>query len=179
MQMTPRGKMLFMDTVRGENIGVKQLIQTRVRKVINNRYRDIENWRDIGDPSMANREQSDSTATAAQVIETELKTTFEKGEKNWDSRREALKEMFNRMVDGEPMFQLSRHDSVLHRCFRGGWHYSRDASGRVLRDKPVKDIHSHCGDAVSHGVGRLLMRPKVLDMLERIKRVNMERVRRT
>ena len=178
MQMTPRGRMLFMDTVRGENMGVKQLIETKVKPLINKRYTDIENWRDIGDPSMANREQSDSSATASEVIENELKTSFEKGEKGWDNRREALKEMFNRMVDGEPMFQLSRHDSVLHRCFRGGWHYSRDNSGRVLKDKPVKDIHSHCGDAVSHGVARILLRPRMLDRLERLRRVTRERVAR-
>ena len=177
MQMTPRGRMLFLDTVRGENIGVKQLIATRIIPLINQRYSNVKEWRDIGDPSMANREQSDSSQNAADVINTELKASFEKGEKSWDNRREALKEMFNRNVDGEPMFLLSRHDVILHRCFRGGWHYGRDASGNVMRDKPRKDINSHPGDAVSHGVARILMRPKMLDRLKRIREVTKQKVR--
>jgi hypothetical protein len=171
MQISPRGRMLFMDTVRGENMGVKQLIETKLIPLINDRYRDVKQWRDIGDPSMAQREQSDSSQTAADVINASLGAAFEPGEKSWQNRREAMKEMFNRMIDGKPMFQLSRHDSVLHRCFRGGWHYSKDPSGRIMRDKPVKDLHSHPGDAVSHGIARILLRPRMLDRLARIKQI--------
>jgi hypothetical protein len=171
MQVSPRGRMLFMDTLRGENMGVKQLIETRIIPLINERYRECKKWRDIGDPSMVQREQSDSSQTAADVINSALGAAFEPGEKSWQNRREAMKEMFNRIIDGVPMFQLSRHDSVLHRCFRGGWHYSKDPSGRVMRDRPVKDLHSHPGDAVSHGIARILLRPRMLDRLARIKEI--------
>ena len=176
MQLTPRGRMLFLDTLRGENIGVKQLIATRVIPLINSRYKDVKQWRDIGDPSMANREQSDSSQNAADVINTELGAAFEQGEKSWNNRREALKEMFNRNIDGEPMFLLSRHDTVLHRAFRGGWHYGRDNSGVIMKDKPRKDLHSHPGDAVSHGIAKIIMRPKILDRLRRIREVTKNRV---
>jgi hypothetical protein len=172
MQITPRGRFLFLDTIRGENVGVKQLIETKLIPLINSRYKDVKKWRDIGDPSMANREQSDSSQNAADVINTELKAAFEAGEKSWDNRREALKEMFNRMIDGEPMCQLSKDNLILHRCFRGGWHYGKDPSGRVLRDKPLKDIHSHPGDAVSHGIARILQRPKMVDRMNKIRDMN-------
>jgi hypothetical protein len=177
MQMTPRGRMVFLDTLRGENMGVKQLIHTKVLPLVNHRYKDVKEWRDIGDPSMANREQSDSSQNAADVINQELNASFEKGEKSWENRREALKEMLNRNVDGEPMFQLSRNDVILHRCFRGGWHYGRDNSGNIIRDKPRKDLHSHPGDAVSHGVARIILRPKMLDRMRKIKDVTKDRVR--
>ena len=59
------------------------------------------------------------------------------------------------MVDGEPMFKVSRHEGILHRALRGGWHYHKDTSGKILRDTPVKDLHSHPGDALSHGVARI------------------------
>jgi hypothetical protein len=169
VQMTPRGRLLFLDTIRGENIGMKQLIQTRILPIMNGKYRDVTKWRDIGDPSLANREQSDSSQNAADVINTELNTSFERGEKDWNNRREALKEMFNRNVDGEPMVQLSHSDTILHRCFRGGWHYGRDNSGNIIRDKPRKDLHSHPGDAVSHGIAKIIMRPKMVDRMRRMR----------
>jgi len=175
MQITPRGRFNFTDCVRGENIGVRQLIETRVKNIVASRYRDIKKYRDIGDPSMMNREQSDSSQTAADVINTELGASFERGESGWDARRECLKEMFNRMVDGEPMVQISKHLGNMIRCFRGGWHYHKDSSGKILKDSAVKDIHSHIGDAVSHGVARLLLLPKMKDKLKKIRDANLRR----
>lgn len=176
MQMSPRGRMLFLDTLRGENIGVKQLIQTQVIPLINDKYKDVTKWRDIGDPSMANREQSDSSQNAADVINSELNASFERGEKSWENRRESVKEMLNRNIDGEPMFLLSRNDVILHRCLRGGWHYSRNNSGQLMKDKATKDVHSHPGDAVSHGVARIIMRPKMLDRMKRLREAAKKRV---
>lgn len=169
LQIMPSGVLHFLDTVRGENMGVKQLIQTRIKPLLLRRYDKVRDWRDIGDPSMANREQSDSSQSAAEIIHKDLDTVFEKGESNWENRREALKEMFDR-----DMCLLSPHEGVLHRAFRGGWHYHKDAAGRVLKDKPVKDIHSHPGDAVSHGVARILLRPKIDERMRRLKARNRE-----
>jgi hypothetical protein len=125
---------------------------------------------------MMNREQSDSSQTAADVINTELGASFERGEKSWNNRREAFKELLNRNVGGEPMFQLTKEDYILHRCLRGGWHYRKDNSGRVIRDKAYKDIHSHPGDAVSHGIAKILLRPKIIDKLKRLKKANLRRL---
>ena len=169
LQIMPSGVLHFLDTVRGENMGVKQLIQSKLKPLLMRRYDKVKDWRDIGDPSMANREQSDSSMSAAEIIHKDLDTVFEKGESNWENRREALKEMFSR-----DMCLISPHEGVLHRAFRGGWHYHKDAAGRVLKDKPVKDIHSHPGDAVSHGVARILLRPKINERLNKLKARNKE-----
>jgi hypothetical protein len=175
MQITPRGRFFFTDCVRGENIGVKQLIRTQIKPLIKERYSKIKKWRDIGDPSMMNREQSDSSQTAAEVINKELNAAFERGEIGWASRREVMKEIFNRMVDGSPQVQISRHLGNMHRCFRGGWHYHRDAGGRILRDKAVKDIHSHIGDAVGYGIAKIRLLPRMQDRLKRVKKANERR----
>jgi hypothetical protein len=175
MQITPRGKMFFSNTIRGENMGVRQVIATQVKPTLNRVFPMVKKWRDIGDPSMMNREQSDSSQTAADIINQELGASFERGEKSWNSRREALKEMFSRMIDGEPMAQVSKDDYILHSCFRGGWHYHKGASGAIIRDKAYKDRHSHPGDAVSHGIAKILMRPKILDKLKQIRNINFMR----
>ena len=167
-QITPSGKLHFLDTMQGENMGVRQLIQSKVKPLILRRYSQIKEWRDIGDPSMANREQSDSSQSAAEIINEELNTTFELGEMDWQARRESVKEMLTR-----DLCLISKNDGILHRCFRGGWHYRKDASGKVLRDKPVKDMYSHPGDAVSHGLARILGVKKVSMMKERVKLHNL------
>jgi hypothetical protein len=162
MQITPRGRAFITDTLRGENMGMKQFIQSKVKPLLGIRYHTIDRWRDIGDASLANREQSDSSQTAAGIIDDELGTQFEKGEMGWEVRREAVKEILSRLVDGEPMLQLSKHEGILHRALRGGWHYHKDISGKVLRDIPVKDLHSHPADAFSHGIARIFQyQPKM------------------
>jgi len=52
------------------------------------------------------------------------------------------------MIDGEPMIKLSWHEGILHRALRGGWHYRKTIAGKILKDKPEKDIHSHPGDSL-------------------------------
>ncbi|MDY0189022.1 MAG: hypothetical protein RBR16_13985 [Syntrophus sp. (in: bacteria)] len=156
-QVTPRGYLrIFPYTLVGQGIGVKQLIVDYVKPILREHFREVNQWRDIGDPSMAARDSSDSEQSPAKVIETELKTTFEAGSVEWTVRREGLKSALNRQIDGLPWIQISASERQLTRALRGGWHYRKDASGRVLRDKPVKDIHSHPGDAFSYGATRIL-----------------------
>ena len=140
-QLTSRGKFIVTDTLRGSNVGMKQFIGMFVKPLLAERYVKIDKWRDIGDPSLKERDQSDSTVTAAKIIEEELQTTFEAGIASWQSRLEAMRELLSRLVDGEPMFVVSKHERILHRALSGGWHYHRDSAGRVLRDLPVKDVH--------------------------------------
>jgi hypothetical protein len=156
VQFTPGGRVVVLDTVRGENIGMRQLIKTKVKPLLQTRYQRIEEWGDIGDPNLTSPEQSDSEQSAAGIIYDELGGYFEGGVASWQPRRESVREVLSRMIDGRPMFQVSYHEGMLHRSLRGGWHYKRTNTGEVLRDKPVKDIHSHPGDALSHGIAKLL-----------------------
>jgi hypothetical protein len=155
VQRTPRGKILVLDTLRGENMGIRQLIRTQVKPLIQRRYARITQWRDIGDETMKTPDQSDTSVTAAGVIDEELGARFEPCSNAWEPRREAMKTLLNMMIDGEPMLQISRHEKILHQALRGGWHYLKTPTG-VVRDKPVKNIHSHPGDAFSYGAVTLL-----------------------
>ena len=155
-QITPKGHCHILDTVQGMNTGMKQLIQHEIKPLIARRYSHITDWKDSGDPQVNEREQSDIVASkASDIINEELGTSFEKGVSDWTPRREAMKELLNRSVDGNPMLQVSKHDKIMHRVLNGGWHYHKDTSGRVLRDKPVKDRWSHPGDALSHVIAKI------------------------
>jgi len=154
-QVTSRGYVHILDTLVGENMGMTQFIKTQVKPLMAQRYAHVTEWTDIGDPNSSNREQSDDSVTASSIIDKELNTSFVGGLDRWEPRREALKEIFSRMIDGKPMIQISKHEGTLNRALRGGWHYKKDNAGNVMREKPVKNHSSHPGDALSYGIAKL------------------------
>jgi len=150
------GQYQVLDTVRGMNTAVKQLIEEQIRPLIAKRYSGIKHWRDIGDPSMADPDQSNIEHSAARTIEDMLGTRFEKGARLWEPRRDAVLKLVNDSCGpGRPKLIISHHEEILHRALRGGWHYVKDASGRYIKNKASKDIHSHPGDAFSYGIEKI------------------------
>jgi hypothetical protein len=87
---------------------------------------------------------------------------------SWEGRREALKEVMNMSVDGEPKLVISADDDIMQESLGGGWHYRVNSAGMIVNEKPVKDKHSHPGDALSHGLAAIL-HP---DSVEKRKRVD-------
>ena len=148
-QRTPRGRILILDVIRGENMGVRQMISTLLLPVLSERYSHITRWMDHGDESMKVPDQSDTRITAAGVIGELLSTGFIGVSNRWEPRRESMKTILNTMIDGEPMVQISKHERILNQALRGGWHYKKTGSS-VTRDKPVKNLHSHPGDCFSY-----------------------------
>jgi hypothetical protein len=150
------GQYQVIDTVRGANTAVYQLIHEKIRPLIAHRYSHVKDWRDIGDPSMADPDQSNIKHSAARTIEEELGTRFEKGARLWEPRRDAvLKLVGDSAGPGRPKLLLSHHEGTLHRALRGGWHYVKDVSGKYVKNKASKDIHSHPGDAFSYGIEKI------------------------
>lgn len=157
-QITPRGKFIVTDTLRGIETGegMKQFIDTQVKSLIANRYGKVEKWRDLGDPTLSDRDPSDSTQTAANIIEKELNTYYEGGVLRWGPRKEALKELLTKtLADGEPMFVVSKHEKILHRSLSGGWHYNKSSSGKVSDEPDNADINSHPAAGFSHGLAKI------------------------
>jgi hypothetical protein len=115
-QITPRGKFIGLDTLRGIETGegMKQFVDSQVKPLLINRYSKVKQWRDLGDPTLKDRDPSDSTQTAAGIIEKELNTHYEGGVLRWGPRKEALKDLLTRTLStGEPMFVLSKHDKIM------------------------------------------------------------------
>lgn len=171
-QLTPLGNLHVVDSLTGEGMGMRQLCENFLVPLFNTRpYRDqatgrprITSWRDIGDPSLDNREQSDSEHTASKVIYDVLGGSFEKGEKYWEPRRDSLKDALSRMVNGQPFFQLSPHTTEgqpfnrVRAALAGGYCYRVAPSGLVLKEEPEKNMHSHVGDAMTHGLAKIFAR---------------------
>jgi len=150
------GQYQVTDTVRGQNTAVKQLIEAKVRPLIAQRYSHIKDWRDIGDPSMADPDQSNIEHSASRTIDDMLGTRFEKGARLWEPRRDAVLKLLNDSCGAtRPKVLISHHEEILHHALRGGWHYIKDISGKKIKNKPNKDIHSHPGDAFSYGIEKI------------------------
>jgi len=161
-QISPTGQVRIYRTFRGENIGMEQLIDTMLIPYLSSEFKDqkIDDWMDVGDPSLANREQSSVDSSAAKVIEKKLRRFgckgFVEGAVRWDPRLNACREGLNKMISGRPWVLLDPRDLVLHKALNGGWHYPETSSGKALKDKPLKDIHSHPGDSFSYLMAELL-----------------------
>lgn len=158
-QLTPRGQFHIFESIAGPGMGTKQLVLEFVKPAIQEFYRTIPEWVDVGDPSMATADQSDYEQSAAGVIEKELRTSFIPGPMAWSIRKEAVKSaLMKRLPGGHPFILLSNspktHD--LHQSLRGGWHYRKSPSGYTIGKIPVKDRHSHYGDSLSHGLPEVM-----------------------
>jgi len=162
-QFNPFGQLVIHDVLMGEGIGTKELIEEKVDILLNTpKYKGkVTSWRIMGDRTMKTPDQSSIRQTTAKIIEDRFDTTFEPGPAHWHTMKEPLNRIFKRdLNEGRPAVILSRSATILHRALKGGWHYKTDMSGAVIGDKPVKDIHSHPGDAFANGVGVLTARPK-------------------
>ena len=92
-----------------------------------------QTWRDIGDPSAATGDNSNSERSAKLTIENMLGTHFEPGPVAFSARVQALHAAFLRRGRGERMFiQIDREENKqLIAALAGRAHYPVDASGKV------------------------------------------------
>jgi len=70
-------------------------------------------------------------------------------------RREAGAAPMTRMVKGKPGLIIDSSCKQLRRALAGGYHFKRVAQaggGDRFRDKPLKDMHSHIGDAFGYAM---------------------------
>ena len=172
-QYTPKGQLVAHDVCLGEEIGTKELIEEQIDPLLNSlKYKDkITSWRIIGDPSMKQPDQSSVKTITSKVVEARFDAFFESGPVRWPKRKEPLNRCFKRYLnDGEPAVILSGSATKLHRALKGGWHYKTDNNGNIIGDKPVKNVHSHPGDAFSYGIAVLMP----YDPKERFKQVAKE-----
>jgi len=158
-QQTPSGFLRIFAAFQGENVGLEQLLDNQVipwlvRRKLNPK-RDGK-WRDIGDPAGFTPDQTNSERSNVTTLYDVLQATLEPAPKDWSARRDACRGALTKLVGGVPLIQIdpSQDTKPLRRALEGGWHYKRNASGKIS-EKPMKDIHSHPGDAFGYGVSVL------------------------
>ena len=122
---------------------------------------EIEIW---GDPAGNARSATDER-TCFEIVRKVLNIRCTAAPTNEPTiRREAVAQVLNRMVDGNPGLVLSPHCKVLRKGFSGGYHYRRVrvAGDDRYHDKPDKNAYSHPHDALQYlmcgaGEGRAVL----------------------
>ena len=153
-QTTPLGHWNILDSLVEDGVGVDQLIKAQVKPLLADRYRGYK-WRHIGDPAGTIREQSNSEQSAVRLLVRELGGPFRKGPVSIHDGREPLRAVLRQVVNGRGLVQVDRDRAreVWH-ALRGGWHYNVTRTG-ITSAEPMKNIHSHPGDAMRYGAGVL------------------------
>jgi hypothetical protein len=162
-QRTARGQWRVIDELITEDMGVmrfSELLAARLAEWYP--HHGVEAW---GDPAGAARAQTDER-TCLDIVREYADIPVRSAPTNEPSlRREAVAGVLNRMVDGEPGFQLSPHCTTLRKGFSGGYCFRRVqvAGAEKFTDKPDKNKYSHPHDALQYllsgaGEARVVMR---------------------
>lgn len=153
-QKTPLGNWLILDALVGDGIGASELIESAVKPLLAERYRNFA-LRHIGDPAGKEREQTSSARSAVKLLKTELGGTWRDGPVRLNERLLPLQAILTRTLNGKGLVLVDKvRANAVWQALRGGWHFHVARTG-VISGEPVKNIHSHPGDAMGYGAARL------------------------
>ena len=155
-QISPAGQWLILDAIVGDGIGVEELIENEVRPTWVQRYKTGRHeLHHIGDPAGTSGEQTSISRSPVRAVRTSLGGTWRPGPVRIHERVEPARAVLTKTVGGTGLVQVDRHRSAaLHYALRGGWHFPVSRVG-VIGSNPVKNEHSHPGDAFSYGAAVL------------------------
>jgi hypothetical protein len=148
-QLTSRGRLLVIDEITSDGMGIRQFANDVVVPYLSANYSGFD-IRSVGDPAGVQRGQNNEATCLQELAEAGIPT-----DPAWTNdptaRREAVAGFLNKMSDGQPSFQLSPKCRMLRKGFLGGYHYRRiQTSGGKFTDKPDKNEYSHPHDALQY-----------------------------
>jgi hypothetical protein len=157
-QITHTGRLVFIDTIVGNNIDIRTLIEQKVQPLLNSPrwIGKCRSWRYIGDCSMKIPDQSNINESAARVIEDKLGGYFEGGPARWTHMKRGVDHIFNTNIAGKPAFIVNKENRLLDKALSGGWCFKTDNAGNVISDVPLKNSSSHVADSWANTVNVLL-----------------------
>ena len=155
-QTTPMGEWLFLDALSGDGIGVVELIENELRPLWLERYeRGKHALIHIGDPAGSQRSQVSIMDTPVGAVKRYMGGTWRPGPVLVDQRLEPLRAVLTRTTQGHGIVRVDRERAKLvHWALRGGYHFAVSRAG-VISGTPVKNEHSHVGDAAGYGAAIL------------------------
>jgi len=168
-QRTPLGNWNILDACVGDGIGTEELLENLVIPLWNERYAGLAcSLRNIGDPNGGAKDQSSTRRSAVRSIRIGLGGIWRAGPVKPFERIDPLQAVLTRTLGGRGLVQVDRDRCPeVWQALRGGWHYHVSRTG-ISSTIPVKDQHSHPGDAMGYGaaiifpLGRKAPRPNAV-----------------
>lgn len=164
-QVLRKGGIAIYHTIQGENMGFEEFIRMRVMPVVNEWYRWPLDWIDIGPPLMTMSPFKDaiSLERTADIIDRVLKVAFVPGNKDFQSRLQATKEIFDRrngiLINCDRTQGESAHHII--EALREGYGYELDpVTQYVKKDQPFnKNPSFSVGEALTTGISYFFADP--------------------
>ena len=155
MQVTSRGKVIVLDEVISEDMGIRQFANDAVKPLLNNKYSGYTIF-SAGDPAGNIRAQTDERTCLQELLECGI-ATEPAPTNDFIPRREAVAFFLTKMSDGEPAFAINPRCTNLRKGLAGRYKFERlKTSGNArYKDRPLKDGYSHAQDALQYACLRV------------------------
>lgn len=156
-QVTPLRHWYILESFVGDGIGVEELIEANVKPTLAQHYMPWMKFDvlHIGDPAGRSREQSSSERSAVRSVRKQLGGKWRDGPIKTLERTEPLKAVLRQTQHDTGVVRVDKQKArEVYMALRGGWHFKVAKNG-IITPEPVKDMHSHPGDAMGYGAARL------------------------
>lgn len=144
------GRLLVLDEVVTEHMGLKRALSEKVKPLLNSKYRDAPSIFVTGDPSGANGSQNDESSCLDIFREAGFKRVKLAYSNNPVHRTNDLDTFLMRRTEQGAGFLVSPQCAYTIRGLAGGYHYKLAKNGVASAD-PEKNIFSHICEATQYG----------------------------
>ena len=150
LQVSARGKIIILEELVSEDMGIRQFANDIVKPMLMNKYHGFQ-IHSAGDPAGSIRAQTDERTCFQELLEAGIYTE-PAGTNDFIPRRESVAFFMTKMADGEPAFLINPRCTNLRKGFLGRYKYERIKTSGLARykDRPLKDGYSHIQDALQY-----------------------------
>jgi hypothetical protein len=148
-QQDAHGRVLTLDEVVCEGMGLDRAIKTKLRPLLNNKYADF-NIRVTGDPAGNAGAQTDERSCVDIFKNNKFKRVKFAYSNNPIHRTNATDHFLQRRTEMGAGYLISPQCAYLIRGMKGGYHYKITKSG-IISEEVDKNIFSHICEAGQYG----------------------------
>lgn len=140
-QQDTAGRVLTLDEIVTEGMGLKRAINERLKPLLRNKYNDF-NIQVTGDPAGNTSSQTDEKSCVDIFREAGFRKVKFAYSNSPVHRTNATDTFLSRMTESGPAYLVSPQCAYLIRGMKGGYHYKINKFG-ITSDSPEKNIYSH------------------------------------
>lgn len=152
-QKDARGRVLLLDELTSENMGMENFLAQKVKPLLFSRYTGIPTVVSA-DPAVWQKSQLNEQSVADIIKAANLTLPRPRGPamgNRIEPRLRAVESLLNRQIEGEAMFLVDRDRCpVAVAGFEHGYRYKRKKDGQH-EETPEKNSYSHLHDAIQYG----------------------------
>jgi len=141
------GRLLVLDSLTSDGMGVLRFLQTTLRPLLATKYPGLPVIV-VGDPAGVNRAQTDERS-CFDILKLEGFKAIPAKSNSPVARIAAVDSFLMRQVEGKPAMLIDPCARSIIAALRGGYRYKLKKSGE-MEDGPEKNSHSHVADALQY-----------------------------